>query len=387
MRRAATAAGLRDAVIVNTCAVTSEAERQARQAIRRLKRENPDRAIIVTGCSAEINRSAFAAMPEVAQILPNDTKLKPESFAAPNRTPLPPPLDEPAPSPSGPLQRAFVQIQNGCDHRCTFCVIPFGRGASRSLPFAAIHQQIAAHSANGFQEIVLTGVDITSYGRDLSERPTLGRLVRQILRATPDLPRLRLSSLDPAAIDEDLWRALEEEPRLMPHWHLSLQAGDDLILKRMKRRHSGADIDILCARARRARPEIILGADLIAGFPTETDAMFAQTYDRVERCGITWLHVFAYSARHGTPAARMPQGTAELRKSRAERLRALGAQAAARHHHALVGREIDLLIEKNGIGTAPDFTKLKLSPKITAPIGSLTRLRCIGIENGMPVAG
>jgi threonylcarbamoyladenosine tRNA methylthiotransferase MtaB len=378
MQRHAIAAGLNDAIIVNTCAVTAEAERQAGQAIRRLKRENPDARIIVTGCASQINPQKYATMPEVDHLIANDTKLLAESLNALTSGDVP---EAPSPVPfdiTAGMQRAFVQVQNGCDHRCTFCIIPFGRGASRSLPLQDVIAQLRARVDEGFNEVVLTGVDIASYGRDLSGTPTLGSMIRDALAAVPQLQRLRLSSLDPAAIDEDLWRLISDEPRLMPHLHLSLQAGDDMVLKRMKRRHSRDDVLRLCGRARQARPDIVFGADIIAGFPTESDAMFAHTYDLVERCGITWLHVFPYSARTGTPAAKMPQVHGSKRKQRAERLRGLGERAAQEHYKSLIGKVLPVLVEKCHIGCTPHFAKVELTGD--APVGQVVKALCVGMQ-------
>ena len=387
MQRNAAAAGLDDIVIVNTCAVTAEAERQAGQAIRRLKREQPNARIVVTGCASHIDPQKYVAMPEIAHIIANDAKLNPESFTALRApTAKADPLILPAmPTPqTAPLQRAFIQVQNGCDHRCTFCIIPYGRGASRSLTSEKVTAEIRARVEEGFNEIVLTGVDITSYGQDLPAKPTLGAMIRKTLAAVPNLRRLRLSSLDPAAIDEDLWHLIAHEPRLMPHLHLSLQAGDDMILKRMKRRHSRDDVFRLTDRARRLRPDIVFGADIIAGFPTETEAMFANTHALVEQCGLTWLHVFPYSARTGTPAAKMPQTHGSLRKERAERLRLLGEKAVAQHHHSLLGQTIEVLVENNNIGCTPHFAKVKLQG--AARVGAIVEARCRAIEENKPIA-
>lgn len=390
MQRNVEAAGLGDAVIVNTCAVTAEAERQARQAIRRAKRENPAARIIVTGCASQIDPQKYAAMSEVDFVIPNDKKLQAESFnklihsSSFRRTPesilsaaaLKPSLAE--------MQRAFVQVQNGCDNKCTFCIIPYGRGASRSLPASAIIAKTREYVEAGFNEVVLTGVDIASYGRDLPDSPSLGSIAASVLRSLPDLKRLRLSSLDPAAIDEDLWRLIAEEPRLMPHLHLSLQSGDDMILKRMKRRHSRDDVLLLCERARKARPDIVFGADLIAGFPTETDEMFQNTCDLIERCGITWLHVFPYSARKGTPAARMPQVPSDMRKQRAEILRSIGEKATLAHHKSLIGKTVQVLVENNGVCCTPHFAKLRLSG--SARVGSVVNVKCTELDGDVVVA-
>ncbi len=385
IRRLAVAAGLANAVIVNTCAVTAEAERQSGQAIRRARREHPDAKIIVTGCASQINREKFASMKEVDHVLPNDRKLNAESFQNLGNSSVPRRAEKKAAlDPLSLMQRAFVQIQNGCDNACTFCIIPFGRGASRSVPAKEAIQQVGARADEGFQEIVLTGVDIASYGKDLPGKPTLGCLVGDILRAVPALPRVRLSSMDPAAFDEDLWRLIAGEPRLMPHVHLSVQAGDDKILKRMKRRHLRQDVIDLCRRARQLRPDVVFGADVIAGFPTETEEMFAATLDLALECGFTWLHVFPYSSRKGTAASRMPQVPKAVRFERAERLRALGEAAAKRHHQSLQGKKMPVLVENNGIGCTPHFAKIKLLGK--APVGKIVNARCIGVENGTAVA-
>ena len=389
MQRHAEEAGLRDVVIINTCAVTAEAERQAGQTIRRLKRENPSVKIVVTGCSSQINPEKYAAMREVDCVIPNDKKL---TFLSLSRI-----AGEGGPQHSGEgeglvgeksvegkMQRAFVQVQNGCDNKCTFCIIPFGRGASRSASFEDIAKQVRSHVEEGFNEIVFTGVDIASYGRDLPGEPTLGFMVRHVLKEAPALRRLRLTSLDPAAFDADLWELIEEEPRLMPHLHLSLQSGDDMILKRMKRRHCRADILRLVERARKIRPNIVFGADIIAGFPTETESMFENTYHLVEQCGLTWLHVFPYSARKGTPASKMPQVHGSLRVERAHRLRALGEKAALRHYESLIGLMVKVLVENNGIGCTPQFAKLKLLGQ--PQVGQIVDARCVRSENGSIVA-
>ncbi|PPR19488.1 MAG: Threonylcarbamoyladenosine tRNA methylthiotransferase MtaB, partial [Alphaproteobacteria bacterium MarineAlpha10_Bin2] len=314
MRGHADAAALENAVIFNTCAVTAEAERQARQAIRKARREQPHARIIVTGCAAQIDPARYAAMPEVDRVIGNAEKLEARSFLPANETAIAVndimSVRATAPHLIAGFEgraRAFVQVQNGCDHRCTFCIIPYGRGNNRSVALGDIVAQARALVAGGTSELVLTGVDLSSYGRDLPGAPSLGQAVRRLLAAVPELKRLRLSSLDPAAIDPDLKRLLAEEPRLMPHIHLSVQAGHDMILKRMKRRHDRADILRLAAELRALRPDIALGADLIAGFPTESDEMFAGSLRLVEEAGLTWLHVFPYSPRDGTPAARMLQ--------------------------------------------------------------------------------
>jgi len=362
MRVHAAGAGLRDAIIVNTCAVTSEAERQARQAIRKARRSHPDSRIIVTGCGAQIDPQGYAAMPEVDHVLGNAEKMRAESFdalAAGAGTRILVDDIMAVRETAGHLlagfgerARAFVQVQQGCDHRCTFCIIPYGRGPSRSVPMGAIVRQVQALAAAGTREVVLTGVDITAYGADLPGRPTLGQMARRLLAQVPALPRLRLSSLDPVEIDEDLWRLIGGNPRLMPHLHLSLQSGDDLVLKRMKRRHSRADAITVCRRARGLRPDIVFGADLIAGFPTESEAMFENSMRLVEECDLTYLHVFPYSARRGTPAARMPQVAGTLRTERAARLRAAGEAARQRFFASRIGREVRVLVETSSDGSA-----------------------------------
>jgi threonylcarbamoyladenosine tRNA methylthiotransferase MtaB len=351
MRRAALAAGQQDLIIVNTCAVTAEATRQARQAIRRMARERPQARIVATGCAVETDRTSFAGMGEIAAIVPNADKTAPQTWGA-----------RAAPAEKAGIAshtRGFVAIQNGCDHRCTFCIIPFGRGASRSMPAEAVIADVRALVAAGHREVVLTGVDLTSWGADLPSRPRLGDLVTRILHELPGLARLRLSSLDVAEIDPALHNAIATQPRLMPHLHLSLQAGNDLILKRMKRRHSRADAIRLCRELRRARQDVVLGADLIAGFPTESEAMFADTLVLIEECGLTHIHAFPYSPRPGTPAARMPQVAPEVARTRAARLREAGLAALARHLDAQVGRKIRVLAERGGKGRAEDFTPVR----------------------------
>jgi threonylcarbamoyladenosine tRNA methylthiotransferase MtaB len=352
-----------DAILVNTCAVTAEAEAQARQAIRRAARENPGRPILVTGCAAEIAPAPWAALPGVARIIPNADKLRPESWGhAPGPDPAPLAVAD-----SASHARALLQVQQGCDHRCTFCVIPFGRGASRSLPPARVVAEIRTLVAKGHAEVVLTGVDIASY------RPTLGALVRQVLAEVPELARLRLSSLDPAGMDSDLWRILAEQPRFMPHLHLSLQHGADLILKRMKRRHSRADALALAERARRLRPDVALGADLIAGFPTETEAHHRDSLSLVEEAGLAFLHVFPFSERPGTPAARMPPLPVTLRRERAAELREAGARAARRFREARLGQVERVLLETPDRGRSEHFVPVRLR----GPAGRRGELRLL----------
>jgi threonylcarbamoyladenosine tRNA methylthiotransferase MtaB len=381
MRGAAAAAGLDDAVIVNTCAVTGEAVRQARQAIRRLRRERPQARIIVTGCAAQTEPETFAAMDEVDRVVGNGDKLDVAAWAR-ARAALVAGADfgigrddkiavndimavrETAPHLIDGIDgrvRAFVQVQNGCDHRCTFCIIPYGRGPSRSVPMGAVVDQVRRLVDNGYREVVLTGVDITSYGGDLPGAPRLGRLVQQILKHVPDLERLRLSSIDSIEADDDLLDAFGGEPRLMPHLHLSLQAGDDLILKRMKRRHARADAVAFCERVRRLRPDMAFGADIIAGFPTETGAMFARSLDLIDECGLAHLHVFPFSPRPGTPAARMPQVPRPVVKERARRLREKGSSALARHLDREVGARRQVLAESGQIGRTGQYMQVRLA--------------------------
>ena len=378
MRREAETAGLAGleggAVIVNTCAVTGEAVRQARQAIRKARRDNPAARIVVTGCAAQTEPGTFSAMEEVDLVLGNEEKLKAHSYRA-----LPDfgvndtekvrvndimSVTETASHMVDAIEgraRAFVQVQNGCDHRCTFCIIPYGRGNSRSVPMGAVVEQVARLVENGYAEIVLTGVDLTSYGADLPGAPRLGRLVGAILAQVPALPRLRLSSIDSIEVDDDLMQAIAGEPRLMPHLHLSLQSGDDMILKRMKRRHLRTDTISFCDDIRRVRPDMVFGADIIAGFPTETEAMFANSLAIVEEAGLTHLHVFPFSPREGTPAARMPPVARDVVKRRAARLRAAGEVAHAAHLERLAGTRQRILIERDGIGRAEDFTLTAIS--------------------------
>ena len=372
-----------DVVVVNTCAVTAEAERQARQTIRKLRRERPGAEIVVTGCAAQIDPDRWAAMPEVSRVVGNREKLEPAAFRLGRNEPILVDdimtVEETAghlPEGFDGRARAFLQVQNGCDHRCTFCIIPYGRGNSRSAPIGQVVGEARRLIAEGVREIVLTGVDITSYGPDLPGRPTLGQLCRRLLAQVPELERLRLSSIDPVEVDDDLWRLIAEEPRLMPHLHLSLQAGDDMILKRMKRRHDREDAIRFCQKARALRPDIVFGADLIAGFPTETEDMFQNTLDLVDDCGLTWLHVFPYSERPGTPAAKMPAVDKAVRKERAARLREKGAAAAASHLLAQVGRPVEVLVERDRRGHSAHFAAVELNRD--AEPGHLVRAR--GIE-------
>jgi len=383
IRRHAEAAGLRDTIIVNSCAVTGEAVRQARQQIRRMKRERPDANIVVTGCAAQTESETFAAMPEVASVIGNARKLDAATWRAPFGALEKVQIDDLDSVRETALHlvdgfeghtRAFVQVQNGCDHRCTFCIIPYGRGPSRSVGAGEIVTQIRTLTERGYREVVLTGVDLTSWGSDLPGTPKLGQLIRQILKHVPELPRLRISSIDSIEVDDDFMRAVAEEERLMPHLHLSLQAGDDLILKRMKRRHLTADAIRFTEAARRLRPDIVFGADFIAGFPTETDAHFENTLRHAEDCGLAFLHVFPFSPRKGTPAARMPQLGREIAKARASRLRAKGDELLRRHFADEVGKRRRVLVESSGTeGRSEHFLPVRFLRPLTR--GSIAEVR------------
>ena len=356
-----------DLIIVNSCAVTNEAVRQTRQAIRRAKRARPEARVVVTGCAAQIEPETFAAMPEVARVVGNGDKLDRSAWAADERVRVSDifAVREHAPhlaSGFAERSRAFVEVQNGCDHRCTFCIIPYGRGNSRSVPAGHVVDRVKALAAEGFREIVLTGVDVTSYGPDLPGAPTLGLLVERILRHVPELPRLRLSSLDCIEIDERLEEVIAHEPRFMPHLHMSFQAGDDMVLKRMKRRHSRAQAVETVARLRAKRPELAIGADLIAGFPTETDEMHQSSLALIDDCDIVMGHIFPFSPRRGTPAARMPQVAPALVRERARRLRGASARRKAAWLEGLVGTRQQVLVEKNGFGHAENFAPVRLAP-------------------------
>ena len=377
----------RDRIVFNTCAVTAEAERQARQAIRRTRREHPDAEIIVTGCAVQIDPARYDSMPEVDRVLGNREKLDGASWNtdAPVRAAV---NDIMSMTDTVPHMvtgfdgraRAFVQIQQGCDHRCTFCTIPFGRGNNRSVPMGEIVRQTRILTANGYAEVVLTGVDIASFGSDLPGRPGLGQLVRRLLALVPELPRLRLSSLDPAAIDDNLFVLFAEERRLMPHLHLSVQAGDDLILKRMKRRHSRADVIRLARRLRMIRPDIVLGADMIAGFPTETGPMFQNSVDLVAEAELAHLHVFPYSPRPGTPAARMPQVASADRKRRAARLRAAGQSVLDPVMRGRLGKSERVLVERDGQGRTEQYIPMTIDG---APVaGSIVEAVATGVNDG-----
>jgi len=390
IRNHADAAGMEDTVIINTCAVTREAERQARQTIRKLRRKNPNAKIIVTGCAAQLDPDKFALMPEVDRVLGNEEKLNPLSYIDGRNETVAVADIMTVTETAGHLldgfesrTRAFVQIQQGCDHRCTFCIIPFARGPNRSVPIVNLVEHVQTLVTNGYQEVVLTGVDICSYGTDLPEAPRLGQLVQKILHDVPALARLRLSTLDPAAIDDTLFTVLAEEPRLMPHLHLSLQAADDMVLKRMKRRHSRQQALDVCTRARQARRDVVFGADLIAGFPTETDAMFDNTLAAIQDMGLTYLHVFPYSERPGTPASSMPLVPEALRKERANILRQAGEIARNAFFKSRIGDTVNVLIEKDGgkgaQGHCPHFAPIH---GITnGEPGAISAVRITGAEH------
>jgi threonylcarbamoyladenosine tRNA methylthiotransferase MtaB len=391
IRHEAESAGLSDTIVINSCAVTNEAVAQARQSIRRLKRERPDARIVVTGCAAQTQPEMFAGMIEVDRVVGNDEKMRSEAWrsaraafgsgfgiAASEKiavadimavTEMAPHLLEGFQS---GLPRVFVQVQNGCDHRCTFCIIPYGRGNSRSVPMGAVVDQVRALVERGHAEIVLTGVDLTSYGTDLPGTPKLGQLTKQILRHVPELKRLRISSIDSIEADRDLLDVIANDERLMPHLHLSLQSGDDLILKRMKRRHSRSDAIEFCAQVRRLRPDIALGADIITGFPTETEEMFARSQDLVDECDLTFLHVFPYSKRPGTPASRMPQVAGEAIKERAKRLRATGEAALRKRLASEIGATRQVLIESGKQGRTEHFLPVAISGEAPGAVQALT---------------
>jgi threonylcarbamoyladenosine tRNA methylthiotransferase MtaB len=407
IRAHAQAAGLADAgsdtIVINTCAVTAEATRQARQAIRKLRRERPGARIVVTGCAAQVEPESFRDMPEVDRVLGNAEKLAAASwrdtqalFARPGV----PGRDEKAvvndimavteTAPQlidgfGTRARAFVQVQNGCDHRCTFCIIPFGRGNSRSVPMGEAVDQVRALTARGYREVVLTGVDLTSYGAGLPGTPRLGTLVKQILKHVPELMRLRLSSIDQVEADRDLLDALADDARMMPHLHLSLQSGDDLILKRMKRRHLRADAIAFCDQVRRLRPDVVFGGDIIAGFPTESEAMFARSLDLIDECGLTHLHVFPFSARPGTPAARMPAVAPAIVKARARALRQKGEAALRAHLDREIGTRRRVLAEAPEHGRTEQFTKVRLAG--AAEPGAILEVPIVGHDGRQLLAG
>ena len=397
MRALAEDANVGDAVIVNTCAVTAEAVRKSRQEIRRLRRENPTSKVIVTGCAAQIDPDSFAQMPEVNAVIGNNEKMQPATWSTmagdliggTEKVKVDDIMS--VTETAGHLidgfatrARAYVQVQNGCDHRCTFCIIPFGRGNSRSVPAGVVIEQIKRLVDKGYNEVVLTGVDLTSWGADLPSAPKLGDLVMRILKLVPDLPRLRISSIDSIEVDENLLTAIATESRLMPHLHLSLQHGDDLILKRMKRRHLRDDAIAFCETARKLRPNITFGADIIAGFPTETEAHFANSLKLVEECNLTWLHVFPYSSREGTPAAKMPAVKGPDIKHRAAKLRALGSQKVAAHLKAQYGKTHTILMENPSMGRTEQFTEVAFSTPQAE--GCIISAKIIGMRNQQLVA-
>ena len=374
MRNMAGTVGLNNAVVINTCAVTHQAVSKSRQEIRRLRRENPNSTLIVTGCAAQIDPMGFSKMGEVDFVLGNSEKMRPEIWSnlasgvsvESERVQVDDimSISETAShliDGFGTRSRAYVQIQNGCDHRCTFCTIPFGRGNSRSVPAGVVVEQIKSLVQKGYNEIVLTGVDLTSWGADLPTHPKLGNLITRILRLVPDLNRLRISSIDSIEVDEEFLDAIATERRLMPHFHLSLQHGDDLILKRMKRRHLREDAILFCEQVRKLRPEVTFGADIIAGFPTESDEHFENSIKLVEECGLTWLHIFPYSKREGTPAARMPQIDGRIIKSRAELLRSLGKKVRSKHLKEQIGRKHKVLMESSVLGRTEQFAEVLFS--------------------------
>jgi threonylcarbamoyladenosine tRNA methylthiotransferase MtaB len=393
IRQNAEAAGLDDAIIINTCAVTAEAERQARQAIRRARRKHPTARIIVTGCSVQTDPDTYAAMPEVDQILGNAEKLDPAAWTkttARQVDDIEQVMDASSPLIEGleGRARAILQVQNGCDHRCTFCIIPFARGPSRSVPGQTVIAQARKLAANGYREFVLTGVDITAYGADLASHPALGDLVATLLDQVPEIERLRLSSLDVSEVDPLLFDLIASDPRIMPHLHLSLQAGDNLILKRMKRRHTRDQAIRFCSDLRSLRPDVTFGADLIAGFPTETDDQFANTLALVDECGLAFLHVFPYSVRRDTPAGRMPQVPDDVKKGRVAQLRAKGEGALAAHLMARAGSQDRILVERIGptgaTGHGEDFSAVILGGNVG--VGEIVRATVTGFENGRLIA-
>lgn len=393
MREMAAAAGISDSCIVNTCAVTTEAVRKSRQAIRRQRRENPSAKVVVTGCAAQINPSSFADMPEVDVLIGNNRKMRPETWqglsssadaGSSGGTML---IDDimavtkiaaPAAVGADANSRAYVQVQNGCDHRCTFCIIPYGRGNSRSVSADSIVAQVKVLAEKGFREVVLTGVDITCWGNDLAGKPKLGNLVSRILKLVPEIDRLRVSSVDPAEIDREFMEVLAGNSRLMPHLHLSLQSGDNMILKRMKRRHSREDAIRFCEEARKLRPDIMFGADLIAGFPTESDEMFLNSIKLVKECGLAMLHVFPFSPRSGTPAARMPQVPRNTVRERASELRAAGRAERLKQFQRLVGKKVTILMESASAGRTEHFADAEIDSPQT--IGSIIRGRVSGLS-------
>jgi len=375
--------GLEDVIVFNTCSVTKEAERQAKQSIRRAKRKNPNTRIIVTGCAAQISPEKFSNMEEVDKILGNEEKLHAQNYNFGEKLLVNDIMSvkETASHFVSSIEgraRAFVQVQNGCNHRCTFCIIPYGRGNSRSVPVGEIVKQVRKLVDSGYNEVVITGVDITDYGKDLPGEPTLGQMLRRLLALVPELPRLRLSSVDVAELDVDIFRLIENEPRLMPHFHISLQAGDDMVLKRMKRRHKRQDVIDFTDRVRKLRPNSAFGADIIAGFPTETDEMFDNTLNLVHEAGLHHLHVFPYSEREGTPAAKMPQVLGNVRKERANKLRQAGETELSKHLKKKIGSTLYAVVEKDMIARAEDFSEIKLTEQFQ--VGEIVKIKITDIE-------
>ncbi|MFN5382974.1 MAG: tRNA (N(6)-L-threonylcarbamoyladenosine(37)-C(2))-methylthiotransferase MtaB [Alphaproteobacteria bacterium] len=368
IKKSATDAGLTDTVIFNSCAVTSEAERQLRQAIRKEKRNNPNAKLIITGCAAQVNAQKYASMPEVDKVIGNTEKTKTDSYLSLGETEKVLVNDIMSVTETAPQfidsfdgrARAFMQVQTGCNHRCTFCIIPYGRGNSRSVPIGEIVLQAQLLVDAGFKEIVITGVDITGYGLDLPGTPSLAQMILRLLNNVPKLQRLRFSSIDVAEIDDELLDLIVKEPRIMPHLHLSLQSGDNMILKRMKRRHNRQQIIDFCDKVRKLRPDVVFGADIIAGFPTEDDEMFQNTFNIVDEANLTYLHVFPYSERDGTPASRMPQVEKHIRKERAKILRKKGEEKIAQHYQSQIGKRLSVLVEASNIGRSEDFSAVKL---------------------------
>ena len=393
MREMAAAAGVSDSCVVNTCAVTAKAVRKSRQAIRKQRRENPGAKVLVTGCAAQIDPESFARMPEVDVVIGNSRKMLPKTWkglATSTETGQPDgakllddimavrKISAPAAAGTDANSRAYVQVQNGCDHRCTFCIIPYGRGNSRSVSAAAVVAQVRALVKKGYREVVLTGVDITCWGNDLAGAPKLGNLVARILKLVPEIDRLRVSSVDPVEIDQEFLEVLAENPRLMPHLHLSLQSGDNMILKRMKRRHSREDAIGFCEKARKLRPDIMFGADFIAGFPTESDEMFRNSVELVEECGLAMLHVFPFSPRVGTPAARMPQVPGNIVRERASELRVAGKAERLKQFQRLIGKEVTILMESEFAGRTEQFADTEINS--VQSVGSIIPARVVGLN-------
>ena len=375
--------GSDNVVVFNTCAVTKQAEKQARQAIRKLRKADPSKKIIVTGCAAQNSPEMFAKMPEVDKVIGNEEKLSDKYYKFDSQKVIVNDIMSVKETANHMVTsfdgkaRAFIQVQNGCDHRCTFCMIPFGRGNSRSVPVGVIVEQVRMLHAKGYKEIVLTGVDVTAYGADLPGAPTFAQMIRRLLSLVPELKRLRLSSIDVAEIDDDLFDLMANNKRLMPHFHISLQAGDDMILKRMKRRHNRKQVIEFCHALRKIRPEVSFGADIIAGFPTETDEMFENTRSLISEAGIQYLHVFPYSEREGTPAARMPQVPMNIRKERATILRAEGAKELDKFFSQNLGSMVELLVEKNNMAHSENFIPVKLEGEFTS--GQLVNAQLVSV--------